>query len=210
MKATFTSALLLAALSGTMLVSAGQASAADLTGLDGTSTADFTVSTKTDPTDPTDPNGKLVLQAVPSFNYGEVKASDIYSGFNDKAATTAGDIKVSDTRTGSDNWQLTASMSPFAAGSSTLSGAALTLGATTSPIGANFAGATITDEGAGTIVAEGIGTLHGVNVFTMAPAASTLTLGANADAALADKAAYSADITWTLSSDGPTAPVVTP
>jgi len=70
MKATLTSALLLAALSGTMLVSAGQASAADLTGLDGTSTADFTVSTTTDPTDPTDPNGKLVLQAVPSFNYG--------------------------------------------------------------------------------------------------------------------------------------------
>lgn len=210
MKATLTSALLLAALSGTMLVSAGQASADDLTGLGGTSKADFTVSTTTDPTDPTDPNGKLVLQAVPSFNYGEVKASDIYSGFADKAATTAGDIKISDTRTGSDNWKLTASMSPFAAGSSTLSGAALTLGATTSPIGANFAGATIKDDAASTDIAAGDGLLHGVNVFTMAPAASTLTLGANSGVTLADAAQYSADITWTLSSNGPTAPEVKP
>lgn len=203
MKASLTSALLLAALSGTMLVSAGQASAAT-DPLAGSSTADFTVDAKLDPTDPD--NGALVLKSVPSFGYGEIKSSAIYSGISSQAATSAGDITISDTRTGNSNWTLTAAMSAFTDGTNPLAGAALNLAATAGTIGGTTNAATITDDGSAATIAAGDGTLHGVNVFTMDKATSTLKLAANPSVTLADGAAYSANVTWTLASDGPTAP----
>ena len=202
MKTKLFSALAVAALAAPVALSIGSASADAVAPQ--TSTADFTVIAK-DPTTPTDPdNGTLVLKSVPSFNFGQIEASEIYAGFNDKVATANGALEVDDTRLGTSDWSLTADMGEFAdQNSNKLTGATLNL-ASTGSLG-NDLTAAITDQSSAVEVTKG-NAKHGIDTFNMAAADSKLTLASNATANLEKDAAFSTTINWNLSSTTPVAP----
>lgn len=201
MKTKLFSTLAVAALVAPVALSIGSASADTVAPQ--TSTADFTIVAK-DPTNPTDPaNGTLVLKSVPSFNFGQVGASEIYAGFADKAATADGALEVDDTRLGASDWSLTADMGEFSDGTNKLSGATLAMAATGSLNNA-LTGA-IKDDATAVEVVKGNGS-HGADKFKMAAADSKLTLAANPAAVLAKDAAFSTTINWNLSSTTPAVP----
>ncbi|CUS25490.1 hypothetical protein FC70_GL001123 [Paucilactobacillus oligofermentans DSM 15707 = LMG 22743] len=66
--------------------------------------------------------GKLSLEEVPSFNFGDVSASNIYNGTIVASQTkpeAKSTLTVSDTRVDSNDWTLTAKMTKFENGNST-------------------------------------------------------------------------------------------
>lgn len=144
------------------------------------------------------------MKSVPSFNFGEVEASQIYAGFADKVATADGALEVDDTRLGTSDWSLTANMGEFTdQNSNKLTGATLNL-ASTGSLG-NTLAASIKDDASATDVTTGNGS-HGVDKFSMTAADSKLTLAPNAAANLEKDAAFSTTINWNLSSTTPVAP----
>ncbi|EGO8959816.1 cell surface protein [Enterococcus faecalis] len=167
------------------------------------SIADFSITDK-DPEHPTDPeNGTLTLKEVPSFNYGVVEASSIYSGFTNRTATTDGTLVISDTRLGQSDWTLTADMGEFANEKTSLKGAALDLFAT-GTLGEDIAGV-IKDNGDSTPLATGNGS-HGKDEFVISAENAKLSLGANPKADLANNDTFETTINWNLSSTLPVAP----
>lgn len=170
-----------------------------------TSTADFTIVDKK-PDDPSDPNGsdgKLVLEKVPSFSFGAIKASEIYAGFTDKSAQADGTLEISDTRLGASDWTLTADMDQFADGENKLSGA--TLGLSSNGSLGETLNASIKDDSNAVSLVTGNGT-HGVDNFNIQAANSKLSMAANPGAKLAKDEAFQATINWNLSSTTPVAP----
>lgn len=170
------------------------------------SQATFTVSS-TDPNNPDTTSGKLILESVPSFAFGTVGASSIYQGFQNRASTVASDLAISDTRLGTNNWTLDASLAPFKSSATTpvtLTGSQLDL-ATTSVGGQPFQG-TLTDDNQPIQLASGDGTTHGDFTYAFAGADNTLSLSANSSAILNQGDSFQAQLTWTLTSSGPTAP----
>lgn len=167
------------------------------------STADFSITDK-DPENPTDPeNGTLTLKEVPSFNYGVIEASSIYSGFTNRTATTDGTLVISDTRLGQSDWSLTADMGKFANEKSSLEGAALDLSAN-GTLGEDLAGV-IKDDNSPTELATGNGS-HGKDKFVISAENAKLSLGANPKADLANNDTFETTINWNLSSTLPVAP----
>lgn len=167
------------------------------------STADFSITDK-DPENPTDPeNGTLTLKEVPSFNYGVIEASSIYSGFINRTATTDGALVISDTRLGQSDWTLTADMGKFANEKSSLEGAALDLSAN-GTLGEDLAGV-IKDDNSPTELATGNGS-HGKDEFVISAENAKLSLGANPKADLANNDTFKTTINWNLSSTLPVAP----
>ena len=167
------------------------------------STANFTITAK-DPGNPTDPdNGTLTLKEVPSFNYGVLEASSIYSGFTGKAAQAEGKVLVSDTRLGTSDWTLTANMDKFTNSKTSLEGAALDLSAI-GTLGEDFTGV-IKDDKSPVELAKGNGS-HGKDEFLISAENAKLTLSANPKANLAADDAFETTINWNLSSSQPVAP----
>lgn len=201
MKTKLFSALALAAMVAPTAMTMGSVSADAVTPQ--TSKADFSVVAK-DPTNPTDPDsGTLVLKSVPSFSFGEIKASEIYAGFTGKVAKADGVLEMDDTRLGTSDWTLTADMGQFVDGANKLSDATLNLAATGS-LGETLTGA-VKDDSSAVEVVKGNGK-HGVDNFKMEAAKSTLTLAANPAANLTKNEAFTTTINWNLSSKTPTAP----
>lgn len=167
------------------------------------SIAEFTI-TDRDPTNPSDPdNGTLTLKEVPSFNYGVLEASEIYSGFVDKAAKTDGRVLISDTRLGVSDWTLSASMDQFASGGTKLEGSALNL-SSMGTLGETLSG-TIKDDKSPVELAKGNGS-HGKNEFSIPGNSAKLTLGANPKAVLSATDSFETTINWNLSSTQPVVP----
>ncbi|MGC3340701.1 WxL domain-containing protein [Enterococcus faecalis] len=167
------------------------------------SIADFSITDK-DPEHPTDPeNGTLTLKQVPSFNYGILEASSIYSGFTNRTATAEGTLTISDTRLGKSDWTLTADMGKFENEKTSLEGAALELAAT-GTLGENLAGI-IKDDNSPSELAKGNGS-HGKDEFVISAENAKLSLGANPKADLANNDTFETTINWNLSSTLPVVP----
>ena len=167
------------------------------------SVAEFTI-TDRDPNNPSDPdNGTLTLKEVPNFNYGVLEASEIYSGFSNKNAKNDGIVLISDTRLGTSDWTLSASMDQFANGGTKLEGAALNLTAT-GTLGEALSG-TIKDDKSPVELAKGNGS-HGKNEFAILGNSAKLTLGANPKVVLSATDSFETTINWNLSSTQPVVP----
>ncbi|MFC6316243.1 WxL domain-containing protein [Lapidilactobacillus achengensis] len=174
-----------------------------------TSTASFSV-TDLDPKNAD--AGILEIKSAPSFAFGEVPGADIYGGFTGKPAAVTGDLNISDTRLGSSNWTLSAALTPFATTNTpakSLTGAEITLAGvgTTWP---SFTATKVADSSQPVSLATSDGTTHGDYSYSFDGSANTLALSANPKAILAKGDTYSAGLTWTLTSNGPTAPTATP
>lgn len=164
------------------------AQAAD-TGTDGTSVGEFTVA-----------SGKLSLDAVPTLAFKGTDVASLASGtklaYNSDAVTGSGKTSTGNTLTvsdfrGADNaaWNLTAQLSNFTNGSSTVAG-------TIDYAGANAAKGTISADGGNVWNNTSAATGGTSSVSAATDSTTALTLPATATAV---SGTYDADITWTLS-----------
>ncbi|MCM0583380.1 WxL domain-containing protein [Weissella diestrammenae] len=201
MKTKAFAAISLATLLSPAILAFGQASADAIKPVD--STADFSVIAK-DPTDPTDPSGSLVLKSVPSFSFGEVKSSEIFSGFANKAATNDSTLEIDDNRLGTSDWSLTATMGAFSDGSSTTLSSDSALKFTTTGTLGETVDANIKGDGSSASIATG-NAKHGNDVFAIKGTDTKLDMGANASAVLTKGQQFTSTINWNLSSTQPVA-----
>ncbi|QNN74862.1 WxL domain-containing protein [Weissella diestrammenae] len=63
----------------------------------------------------TKPAGKLSLDQVPNFNFGDINVSQVYNGTKNaaKKPEVTSNLAISDTRVGANDWQLTVNMTPY-------------------------------------------------------------------------------------------------
>ena len=167
------------------------------------SEATFSVDAKTNPTNPED--GNITLSSVPSFDFGPVKTSEIYSGFsNKKAASVTNSVQIKDYRSSAaSGWTLQASRNEFtglADKSSTLS-----FTSDQSSVGSATVGGSITSDGSiATLGSAGTG-YHGIFNMSVQAQNSSLTSGANPQAKISDGDKLTSDITWNLVGSSPEA-----
>lgn len=143
--------------------------------------------------------GRLSLDEVPSFNFGNVTATDIYNGTSGKVTSEDSTLSVTDTRTitTSKYWSLKAAMSGLIdANGNKLVGATKI----TSKITGNQAPSILTDDGKQGMFKNSTG-----GSFTQSGLNGTLTLKPNHQTNLMDNQKFSSTITWVLAGSTPAA-----
>lgn len=198
-------------LSTTAIVSAADDTPASSTNADGAPTSsDATFKVDNSNLSASDNSGKLILEKVPTFDFGSISSSEIYNGFKDKSALVSNDLGIADTRLGSNNWSLGVSLNKFSKGGdakTTLTGAELSLAANSNgwPVAIS---STVNDDNQPVVLAQSDGTKHGDFSYAFTGSPNTLTLGANNMAILNQDDQYQATLTWTLASSGPVTPAL--
>ncbi len=141
---------------------------------------------------------QLTLTSAPDFDFGTVKALDIYNGFAKDHATVTQPLTVVDGRKqeSQGGWHLTTTLSAFKNGTDTLNQATLSLATTAAaPVGMALAGATTTGT-AQTVLTHDTG--RGTLTLPATAITASLDQTATPDATVAADAQYSAELNWTL------------
>lgn len=143
---------------------------------------------------------QLTITSAPDFDFGTVKALDIYNGFDASAkvdkALTISDGRRQEIKGG---WTLSTTLSAFANGDDKLNTANLTLSSDADvPAGLNLAGQLETDK-ATTVLSRATG--RGTLTLPKDKISAQLVQSATPNASVAKGAKYAADLTWTLTPD---------
>lgn len=142
--------------------------------------------------------GKLSLDEVPSFDFGDVSTSDIYNGTIGADQTkpeAKSTLTVSDTRADSNDWSLTAKMTKFESATSLDTNTMIQMNNLMDNVSA-----VLTDNNSSTEVLSSKQGDAGSWETT-----GQLLLNANPDAKLSDGLNFSSTITWNLTAGTPSA-----
>ncbi|WP_461214783.1 WxL domain-containing protein [Lacticaseibacillus sp. GG6-2] len=146
-----------------------------------------------------DSAGELTIRSAPNFNFGKVKALEIYNGFHKDSATITDSLKVVDGRSQDikEGWHLSTKLSAFSSNDKDqLNAATLTLGSTTdAPAGMILNGQLETGKDT-TVMSHDTG--RGTLELPATAITAKLQQSATPNAAVVKNAAYTADLFWTL------------
>lgn len=139
------------------------------------------------------PSPKLALTSVPSFNFGSVKAPQIYNGVSGIAGKSDGNLSV--TANNVTSWTLSVNRDDFkSTNGNTIKNSKLSIYDSTNKISADI----LPDSNAITVISNN-GAKDGGDWLLK----SDLSIDANPNATLSDNQNYTSQITWTLSGPSP-------